>query len=98
MTIETSKTLGGVGAILMLIAAPALIVNGILTVAFGLLGLILVLVALHDLSGVFKEGGIFSNALYGSIIGIVGAVVAAFVTFIVVLSNITSLITQLYPG
>ncbi len=41
----------------------------------GLVGLILVLIALKSLSDYYKAEGIFNNALYGVIIGIIGFVV-----------------------
>jgi uncharacterized membrane protein len=74
MTLETSKNLGGVGAILMVIGFFGTFVPyaGILE----LIGLILLLIGLKGLADYYHEGGIFNNALYAIIIGIVGAVVA----------------------
>ncbi|MEM1539534.1 MAG: DUF996 domain-containing protein [Candidatus Bathyarchaeia archaeon] len=40
-----------------------------------IIGLILVLIAMKGLSEVYGEGGIFSNALYGFISGVVGTIV-----------------------
>ena len=74
MTIESSKTLGGVGAILMFIGVfPFISTYGIVE----LIGVILVLIALHGFANYYKERGIFNNAIYGLIAGIVGVVVAA---------------------
>ncbi len=78
MTLESSKTLGGVGALLMVIG-PFL---GAYTGVLGLIGLILVMIALKGLSDHYNEGGIFNNALYGVIMAIIGGVV--FVAVIVV--------------
>ena len=78
MTLESSKTLGGVGALLMVIG-PFL---GAYTGVLGVIGLILVLIALKGLSDHYNEGGIFNNALYGIIMAIIGGV--AFVAVIVV--------------
>jgi uncharacterized membrane protein len=78
MTLESSKTLGGVGALLMVIG-PFL---GVYTGVLGLVGLILVMIALKGLSDHYNEGGIFNNALYGAILAIIGGVV--FVAVIVV--------------
>jgi len=78
MTLESSKTLGGIGALLMVIT-PFL---GVYTVVLGLIGLILVMIALKGLSDHYNEGGIFNNALYGAILAIIGGVV--FVAVIVV--------------
>ena len=95
MTLESSKTLGGIGAILMFVGIiPYISTYGIVE----LVGLILVLVGLHGLGTYYREGGIFRNAMYGVAAGIVGVVIAAVTVFVVVLSNITDLITQLYPG
>jgi len=78
MTLESSKTLGGIGALLMVIG-PFL---GVYTGVLGLIGLILVMIALKGLSDHYNEGGIFNNALYGAILAIIGGVV--FVAVIVV--------------
>lgn len=78
MTLESNKTLGGIGALLMVIT-PFL---GVYTVVLGLIGLILVMIALKGLSDHYNEGGIFNNALYGAILAIIGGVV--FVAVIIV--------------
>ena len=78
MTLDSNKTLGGVGALLMVIG-PFL---GVYTGVLGLIGLILVLIALKGLSDHYTEGGIFNNALYGIIIAILGG--AVFIAVIVV--------------
>jgi uncharacterized membrane protein len=65
MTLQTSKTLGGIGAILLLIGVfPYLSFWGIIE----LVGLILVLAALYGFANEFRERGIFNYALYGVII------------------------------
>ncbi len=75
---EANKALGGVGALLMVIGP----ISGAYTGVLGLVGLILVLIALKRLSNYYNAKGIFDNALYGIIIGIIGVVV--FVAGIVV--------------
>ncbi len=62
MTLDSNKTLGGVGAILL--AIPFL----------NLVGIILVLIAMKGLAEYYNEDDIFQNALYGFIFGIIGAV------------------------
>ncbi|MGA2308062.1 MAG: DUF996 domain-containing protein [Candidatus Bathyarchaeia archaeon] len=98
MTLESSKNLGGIGAILMFIglipgAQPYL---GIIA----LVGLILVLVALHGFANYYKESGIFNNSISGVVAGIVGIVIAGVV--IVYLFFYTSIVTnflhKIYPG
>ncbi len=95
MTFETSKTLGGIGAILMFIGIfPIISYYGIVEI----IGAILVLVGLHGLAGYYKESGIFSNALYGILAGIVGVVIAAVAAVVTVLTSLTDLLKQIYPG
>jgi uncharacterized membrane protein len=94
VSIETSKTLGGVGAILMFIGIiPVISTYGVIE----LIGLILVMVALYNLASYYTERGIFNNALYGLIAGIVGGVVAVGTIFITVLTSLTTFIETIYP-
>jgi uncharacterized membrane protein len=95
MTLESSKTLGGIGAILMFVGIiPYISYFGIVE----LIGAILVLVSLYGLGNYYHESGIFKNALYGIVAGIVGVVIAVAIAFTVVLANITDLIYQVFPG
>jgi len=73
MSLESSKTLGGIGAILIAIGSLGAFsgVVGILS----LIGIILVLIAMKGLSEVYGERGIFDNALYGFVFGIIGIIV-----------------------
>ena len=92
MTIESNKILGGVGALLMFVGIfPYINTFGIVD----LIGAILVLVALHGFAGFYKENGIFSNALYGIIAGIVGVVAAAAVGIAIVLPRLQDFLTKL---
>jgi uncharacterized membrane protein len=76
VTLESSKNLGGIGAILMFIGfLPVANSYGILS----LVGLILVMVAMYGLARHYMESGIFNNALYGVITAIVGGVIFAVV-------------------
>jgi uncharacterized membrane protein len=98
MDFESSKTLGGIGAVLLFI--------GIIPFhqpylgAIALVGFILVLVALHGLANYYKENGIFNNALYGFVAAIVGVVaaVAAAVYVILYTSILTDFLDKIYPG
>jgi uncharacterized membrane protein len=74
MTLETNKTLGGIGAILM--AIGFLPFAGAYTGIIALVGLILVLVAVKGFSDYYKDSGIFNNMIYAIVIGIVGAAIA----------------------
>jgi uncharacterized membrane protein len=94
MEIQTTKALGGIGAILMFIGViPYISYFGIIE----LIGLILVMIALYGLANYYKETGIFNNALYGLIIGIVGGVVAAVALFIAVLTSLTDFLYAIFP-
>ena len=94
MSIETSKILGGVGALLMFIGIiPYINYFG----AIELIGLILVMVALYNLASHYKEGGIFNNALYGLIIGIIGGVISIAVLVISVLTSLTDFLHTIFP-
>ena len=74
MSLDSDRTLGGVGALLVAIGSffPFL----------SLVGIILVLVAMRGLADYYKEDLLFKNALYGFIFGIIG-IVAAIVLFVV---------------
>jgi uncharacterized membrane protein len=86
MTLESSKTLGGVGALLMVIGPFIGAYSGVL----GLIGLILVLIALKGLSDHYNEAGIFNNALYGFILGIIGVAVAVAVIVVAAVDFLTA--------
>jgi uncharacterized membrane protein len=94
MSIETSKILGGVGALLMFIGImPYINYFG----AIELVGLILVMVALYNLASHYREGGIFNNALYGLIMGIVGGVISIAALVIMVLTSLTDFLHTIFP-
>lgn len=94
MNLETSKNLGGIGALLLFIGAfPYINYFGILD----LVGIILVLVALHGFGSYYKEEGIFNNALYGIITGIIGVVVAAAIGLAIILPNIKDFLMKIFP-
>jgi uncharacterized membrane protein len=99
MTLESNKSLGGVGAILVLIGSVAFF--GIPYVGIiGLIGVILILVALHGLGSYYNDGGIFRYALYGLITAVVGVIVTAGVAVIAVLTNLSNIkdfISTIYP-
>jgi len=94
MSIENSKILGGVGALLMFIGIlPYINYFGVIE----LVGLILVMVALYNLASHYREGGIFNNALYGLIIGIVGGVISIATVVIMVLTSLTDFLHTIFP-
>lgn len=94
MSIETSKILGGIGALLMFIGViPYINSFG----AIELIGIILVMVALYDLSRYYNDGSIFNNALYGIVMGVVGVVISVAVVFIAVLTSLTDFLYEVFP-
>jgi uncharacterized membrane protein len=97
MDLTTSKNLGGVGAILMVVAGPLLIFAAPYAGLLALIGFILALIALKGLGDYYNESAIFNNALYGFIVGIVGGVVSVAVVFFTVLTSLTDFLYTLYP-
>jgi uncharacterized membrane protein len=90
---QTSKNLGGVGALLLFIGPLLGFVPyvGVVGGLIGLVGFILVLVALKSFADHYKEASIFNNSLYGFILSIVGGVVfvaALFVTLVSFFTNV----------
>jgi uncharacterized membrane protein len=88
MTLESSKNLGGIGALLMFVGVlPYVSFYGLVS----LVGLILVLLAMYGLANYYRESGIFNNALYGVITAIVGAVAFIAILFIAALGLLSQL-------
>ena len=83
MSLESNKTIGGVGAILL--AIPFL----------NLIGIIMVLIAMKGMADYYKNEGIFRNALYGFIFGIVGviALIAVILMFALGFATISPITT-----
>jgi uncharacterized membrane protein len=75
-------------------ASPFLSILGLA----GLAGLILFMVAMKGFSNDYKYAGIFNNALYSVLSGIVVAAVATGLIVAIVLMNFSSLISILNPG
>ena len=98
MNFETSKTLGGVGAILMFIGFILPAATGGFGTLLSLVGLILVLVALKGLADYYNEAGIFNNFLYGTIAGVAGVVVAIIAFVYVVFTSLTDFLYTIFPG
>jgi len=88
---QTSKNLGGVGALLLFIGPLVAIVypaGGLI----GLVGFILVLIALKSFADDYKEASIFNNSLYGFILSIVGGVVFVAALFVILVSFFTDVL------
>ncbi len=106
MTWESSKTLGGVGALLVFIAATLFFVSffgGLIlglfgSLAIGVVGVVVLLVGLNGLANYYSDRKIFNQSLYAVIVAVVGVVIAVAVLLTVVLANISPLLSEIYPG
>jgi len=76
MSMEQGKSLAGIGALLLVI--------GTFVPFLSIVGFILMMIGLKNLADHYNEKGIFNNALYGIIFGIVGAAAAAVIIIAVV--------------
>jgi len=95
MNITTSKNLGGIGALLMFIGViPYISTLGIIEI----IGLILVMIALHNIASHYMDRGIFNNAIWALVIGLVGGVVAIVTVVATVLPNLTNFLHTVYPS
>jgi uncharacterized membrane protein len=111
VTIESNRLLGAVGALLMAVSSISSLVSltqffiptagfGAVGAPFGLLGLvgvILFMIAMNGLANNYKDRGIFENALYWIITGIVGGVVTVVSAVVVAFSVLSSVIGTLIP-
>ncbi len=75
-TLDQARTLGGIGSILMLLTVVPL-AGAIL----GIIGFILVLIALKYISEIVGDESIFKNYLIAMIVGIVGLIITVFMGF-----------------
>ena len=64
MTLESGKNLGGIGSIFLVIPVPFL----------SIVGIILVLIGMNQLSQAYNDASIWKNTLYAVIFGIIGIV------------------------
>jgi len=90
MDLEMSKNLGGIGALLLVISGIGMF-GTVYVGLLGLIGIILILIAMKGLSDYYKEGGIFNNALYGFIVTIVGGVTCVGVMVVTIITAISTL-------
>ncbi len=99
MTLESSKNLGGIGAILLIVASLAFFVQPLFSF-IGIVGVILILIALHGLAEVYQDRGIFNNALIAFIAVIVGVAVTVVGLYYLFFASayITDLVKVIYPG
>jgi uncharacterized membrane protein len=91
MSLETSKLLGEIGALFMVISPFA----GQSGTALGLVGLVLLLVAFNDLADYYKDRSIFKNMVLGIIIFVVGVVIAGAIVSIAAAGALTQIGLQI---
>ena len=96
MTVESNKTLGGVGAILMFVGFIPF--AGAFTGIISFVGFILVLVALYRFAKIYNEKGIFNNFLYSIVACVVGVGIAGSVAVVAVLTTLKNFLYQIYPS
>lgn len=95
MNFNTTKNLGGVGALLLFVGTlPYVNYLGIIDI----IGVILLLVSLYGFAGYYRERGILTNSVYGVFAGILGIVIATVIGIAIVLPNITGFLQKIYPG
>ena len=99
LTLDLSRNLGGIGAILLVISVVAFFAQPLLSI-MGLVGAVLLLVALYGLAQFYREKIIFSSGLYAFIAFVVGVVAtfASVVYLVLYTSYLSDLISLMYPG
>lgn len=90
MNLDTSKNLGGIGALLVVIACLGFFGSGYAGL-LSIVGVILLLISAKGLADYYNESSIFNNALYGFITAIVGGVVFIGVLVATVLATLADL-------
>jgi uncharacterized membrane protein len=99
MTLESSKNLGGIGAILLIVASVAFFIQPLFSF-IGIVGVILILMALQGLAEVYRDRSIFNNALMAFIAIIVGVTVTVIGLYYLFFATayVTDLVKVIYPG
>ncbi|MCW4005639.1 MAG: DUF996 domain-containing protein [Candidatus Bathyarchaeota archaeon] len=98
MEFNTIKTLGGVGALLMFISSLVSSAAGFAPGFIGLIGFILLIIAVHGLAKHYSTPGIFQNFLYGTLAGVVGVVALAVTAVTVILTSFEEIFYDLFPA
>ncbi|MEM2943764.1 MAG: DUF996 domain-containing protein [Methanomassiliicoccales archaeon] len=94
MSVRSSRILGGVGSLLMFIGVfPYVNYFGIIE----FVGLILIMIALHNLANYYNEGRIFSNALYALTMGLIGVVITIALVIVTVLTSLKDFLYTIFP-
>jgi len=95
---ETSKNLGTIGALLMFLGCIPLFVNQ--TLVFGgieIIGGLLIIVSLYGFANFYKNKSIFTNALFGGVVAIIGSIFMSIIAEVKLLPLSMDLTHQFYP-
>ncbi|MDR2720607.1 MAG: DUF996 domain-containing protein [Nitrososphaerota archaeon] len=98
MNFETSKNLGGIGALLLFIGFISIVINQYL--AFGIIeiiGTLLIIVSLYGLADFYKNKKIFTNGLFSGVATTIGIIIASIITVVKFLPLTDELLYQIYP-
>jgi uncharacterized membrane protein len=87
MSLETSKLLGEIGALFIVVSPIA----GSFNTVLGLIGFVLLLVVFNDLADYYKDRSIFTNVVYGAIIFFVGIAITAAIVGIAAAGALTAI-------
>ncbi len=99
MNFETSKNFSGIGSILLLVSfltIPFISIFGPGTL--GIVGLILMLMGIRGMADYYRDNRIFNYSLFGSITGVVGAVLTFAIAVLVFLPAATNFFRNVLPG
>jgi uncharacterized membrane protein len=91
MTFESSKNMGGIGAILLVVGTLVPFFAGIYGWIIDLIGVILLFIGLKGFSDYYKDSRIFNNALYSLVITIIGGVITAVLVVVAALNLLKAL-------
>ncbi|MCL1970762.1 MAG: DUF996 domain-containing protein [Candidatus Bathyarchaeota archaeon] len=98
MNFETSKNLGGIGALLMFLGIIALFVDQ--TLVFGIIeiiGTLLVIVSLYGLADFYRNKKIFTNGLFSGVAVIIGIIIIDIIAVVKFLPLTKDLVYKIYP-
>ncbi|MCL2135248.1 MAG: DUF996 domain-containing protein [Candidatus Bathyarchaeota archaeon] len=98
MNFEACKNLGGLGALLMFLGCILLFVDETLVFSIEIAGGLLIIASFYGLAKYYKNKSIFTNALFGGVIAIIGTVIISIISVVKLVPLSTDLLYQLYPN
>jgi len=95
MDLQTSKLLGGIGALIIFLSVFTILIRNVTPIGITvIIGSMLVLISLYSLAKIYKDKAIFTNALYGALTAIIGTIISSIAAIIIILPTIMNLIRQ----